>query len=232
MLPGDKSISHRYAMLAGFAEGTSRLTNFSTGADPHSSLACMEAMGAQVSLQGQTLEITGTAGALAPPSGDLDCGNSGSTMRMLAGLVAAQNGLFRFTGDESLTNRPMERIRKPLEQMGARIALTEGHAPMIVNGTPLSAIDFDAPIASAQVKTAVLFAGLQAKGTTSIVERSARAITPNTPCERSERSSIAKTAVCPLQEGKASTPLTQPFPATCPRQPSSSALLFCSKTRT
>jgi 3-phosphoshikimate 1-carboxyvinyltransferase len=171
MLPGDKSISHRYAMLAGFAEGTSRLTNFSTGADPHSSLACMQSMGAEVVTEGKTVVVTGTGGALAQPKGNLDCGNSGSTMRMLAGLVAAQQGTYRFTGDESLTVRPMERIRGPLEQMGARIKLTEGHAPMTVHGGPLTGIDFEAPIASAQVKTAVLFAGLQAKGTTSIAER-------------------------------------------------------------
>lgn len=171
MLPGDKSISHRYAMLAGFAAGTSHIANFSTGADPHSSLGCMQAMGAQVSTEGRMITITGTGGVLAQPTGDLDCGNSGSTMRMLAGLVAAQGGTYRFIGDESLTNRPMERIRKPLEQMGAKIDLTEGHAPMTVHGTELKAIDFEAPIASAQVKTAVLFAGLQAKGTTSIIER-------------------------------------------------------------
>jgi 3-phosphoshikimate 1-carboxyvinyltransferase len=170
MLPGDKSISHRYAMLAGFAEGTSRLTNFSTGADPHSSLGCMAAMGAKVATVGKTIEVTGTGGVLHPPKGDLDCGNSGSTMRMLAGLVAAQKGTFKFVGDESLTVRPMERIRKPLELMGARIDLSDGHAPMVVHGGKLAGINFEAPIASAQVKTAVLFAGLQAEGVTSIAE--------------------------------------------------------------
>ena len=121
-------------MLAGFAEGTSRLTNFSTGADPHSSLACMKAMGAKVETVGKTIEVTGTGGVLHQPKGDLDCGNSGSTMRMLAGLVAAQKGTYRFVGDASLTVRPMERIRKPLELMGARIDLTDGHAPMVVHG--------------------------------------------------------------------------------------------------
>jgi 3-phosphoshikimate 1-carboxyvinyltransferase len=170
MLPGDKSISHRYALLAGFAEGTSRLTNFSTGADPHSSLGCMAAMGARVETVVKTIEVTGVGGVLRQPKGDLDCGNSGSTMRMLAGLVAAQTGTFRFVGDESLTVRPMERIRKPLELMGARIDLTDGHAPMVVHGGALRGIDFEAPIASAQVKTAVLFAGLQARGVTSIAE--------------------------------------------------------------
>jgi 3-phosphoshikimate 1-carboxyvinyltransferase len=171
VVPGDKSISHRYAMLAGFAKGTSRLTNFSTGADPHSSLGCMAAMGAKVSLEGKTISVTGTGGVLVQPKGDLDCGNSGSTMRMLAGLIAAQDGSYRLIGDESLTPRPMERIRRPMEQMGARIELTDGHAPMTVHGTALKAIDFETPIASAQVKTAVLFAGLQAKGTTSIAEK-------------------------------------------------------------
>lgn len=170
MLPGDKSISHRYAMLAGFAEGTSRLTNFSTGADPHSSLGCMKSMGATVATEGRTIAVTGTGGTLHQPKGDLDCGNSGSTMRMLAGLVAGQHGTFRFVGDESLTVRPMERIRKPLEMMGAKIDLTEGHAPMTIHGSPLKAIDFESPIASAQVKSAVLFGGLQANGTTSIAE--------------------------------------------------------------
>jgi 3-phosphoshikimate 1-carboxyvinyltransferase len=170
MLPGDKSISHRYAMLAGLAEGTSRLSNFSTGADPHSSLGCMAAMGARVESAGNVVSVTGTGGVLAQPGGDLDCGNSGSTMRMLAGLVAAQAGVYRFVGDASLTPRPMERIRKPLELMGARIELTNGHAPMTVRGGELRGIDFEAPIASAQVKTAVLFAGLQAKGVTSIAE--------------------------------------------------------------
>ena len=172
-LPGDKSISHRYALLAGSAEGTSHITNFSTGADPHSTLACMAALGASVAAdtKTRTVTITGAGGHLIEPTQDLDCGNSGSTMRMLAGLVAAQPGTFRFIGDDSLTKRPMERIRAPLAAMGARIDLTDGHAPMTVHGGPLTAIDFDTPIASAQVKTAVLLAGLQAEGTTSLAEK-------------------------------------------------------------
>src|ERR1700709_1195019 len=169
-LPGDKSISHRYAMLAGFAEGTSRITNFSTGADPRSSLGCMVAMGATTSTSGRVTEVTGTGGVLRAPSEPLDCGNSGSTMRMLAGLIAAQEGDFTLIGDESLTVRPMERIRTPLTAMGARIDLTHGHAPMTIHGGRLQAIDFDTPIPSAQVKTAVLFAGLQATGSTSLSE--------------------------------------------------------------
>lgn len=170
LLPGDKSISHRYAMLAGVAEGTSKITNFSTGADPHSSLGCMVSLGAKATVSKNEVEVTGVGGSFKQPEHPLDCGNSGSTMRMLAGLVAAQPGEYTFIGDESLTVRPMERIRKPLEQMGARVQLTDGHAPMVVHGTPLKALDFESPIASAQVKTAVLFAGLQAEGVTSIAE--------------------------------------------------------------
>lgn len=172
-LPGDKSISHRYALLAGFAHGTSRITNFSTGADPQSSLSCMAVLGAGVEgdPSTRTVTVTGTDGHLTQPSQDLDCGNSGSTMRMLAGLVAAQPGTYRFTGDASLSARPMERIRGPLQQMGARIKLTDGHSPMTIHGGPLTAIDFNSPIASAQVKTAVLFAGLQANGTTGFAEQ-------------------------------------------------------------
>lgn len=170
-VPGDKSISHRYAMLAGFAEGTSRLSNFSTGADPHSSLACMEALGATVVKKtAATIEVTGAAGTFRQPAQPLDCGNSGSTMRMLAGLIAAQPHIFTMIGDHSLTMRPMERIRKPLSQMGAKIDLVDGHAPMTIYGGPLKAIDFETPIPSAQVKSAVLFAGLQAEGTTSLSE--------------------------------------------------------------
>jgi 3-phosphoshikimate 1-carboxyvinyltransferase len=170
-VPGDKSISHRYAMLAGLAEGTTRLTNFSTGADPHSSLACMEALGAKVVRNADTtIEVTGTAGAFREPDAPLDCGNSGSTMRMLSGLIASHPHTFTLIGDHSLTLRPMERIRKPLSQMGARLDLIDGHAPITVHGGPLKAIDFTTPIPSAQVKTAVLFAGLQAEGTTSLSE--------------------------------------------------------------
>jgi 3-phosphoshikimate 1-carboxyvinyltransferase len=170
VLPGDKSISHRYAMLAGLAAGTTRLSNFSTGADPHSSLACMAALGARVEHLPTHIEITGTGGTFSTPAGPLDCGNSGSTMRMLSGLIAPHPGTFTLIGDASLTIRPMERIRKPLSAMGARLILTNGHAPITIEGAPLTAIDFDTPIPSAQVKTAVLFAGLQAQGTTSLSE--------------------------------------------------------------
>ncbi|WP_446742508.1 3-phosphoshikimate 1-carboxyvinyltransferase [Silvibacterium acidisoli] len=169
-LPGDKSISHRYALLSALAKGTTRLTNFSTGADCASSLACSAALGATVKhLEDGTIEVTGT-GELRQPEGNLDCGNSGSTMRMLAGLLAPMPGTFTLIGDESLSRRPMERVRKPLMQMGAHIELTDGHAPMTIRGAQLKSLDYTTPIPSAQVKSAVLFAGLNAEGTTTVRE--------------------------------------------------------------
>ncbi len=112
-LPGDKSISHRYGMLAAFAEGTSRFTNFSTGADCASTLKCMEALGARVRrLEDGSVELTGVGGRVRPPEAPLDCGNSGSTMRMISGLLAPQEGRFTLVGDESLSRRPMERIQE------------------------------------------------------------------------------------------------------------------------
>ena len=170
-LPGDKSISHRYGMLAAFAEGISRFTNFSTGADCASTLACMEALGARVRrLEGDLVEVTGVGGRVRPSENPLDCGNSGSTMRMISGLLAPQEGRFTLVGDASLSRRPMERIRKPLALMGARLTLTEGHAPLTIDGCPLQAIDYTTPVPSAQVKTCILLAGLQTEGTTTVRE--------------------------------------------------------------
>jgi len=170
-LPGDKSISHRYALLGGFAEGASRFTNFSTGADCASTLACMQALGAKVTRpSADSIEITGVAGRVTPADHPLDCGNSGSTMRMISGLLAPQSGRFTLTGDASLSRRPMERIRKPLEAMGARLTLTDGHAPLTIDGGPLAAIDFTTPVPSAQVKSCILFAALQTAGVTTIRE--------------------------------------------------------------
>jgi 3-phosphoshikimate 1-carboxyvinyltransferase len=170
-LPGDKSISHRYAMLGAFAEGVSRFTNFSTGADCASTLSCMEALGASVHRPSEnSVEITGVAGRVTPSDHPLDCGNSGSTMRMLSGLLAPQKGSFTLVGDASLSRRPMERIRKPLEAMGTRLTLTDGHAPLHLQGGPLQPIDYTTPVPSAQVKTCVLLAGLQTAGITTVRE--------------------------------------------------------------
>jgi 3-phosphoshikimate 1-carboxyvinyltransferase len=170
-LPGDKSVSHRYALLGALAHGTTKLTNFSTGADCASSLGCAAALGATVTRgEGGSVEITGTGGKFAQPSAPLDCGNSGSTIRMISGLLSPQAGTFTLIGDESLSRRPMERIRKPLTQMGARIDLTDGHAPVTIHGAKLTALDYATPVPSAQVKSAILFAGFQTEGRTTVRE--------------------------------------------------------------
>lgn len=170
-LPGDKSISHRYALLGGLASGRSTFSNFSTGADCASSLGCVAALGAEVEwLPDGRVAVTGTGGKFIPSASALDCGNSGSTMRMIAGLLAAQTGEFTLLGDASLSRRPMERIRKPLSQMGAEITLTDGHAPVLVRGAEIHGIDYTTEVPSAQVKTALLFAGLQADDSTTVRE--------------------------------------------------------------
>jgi 3-phosphoshikimate 1-carboxyvinyltransferase len=172
-LPGDKSISHRYAMLAAIANGTSRLSNYSTGADCASTLGCLRALGVKWERNEAAhnlIEVQGTDLNLTAPTGPLDCGNSGSTIRMLSGIVSGQNFVSEMSGDESLARRPMERVIKPLTTMGARIESQNGRLPLRIQGGNLKAIDYQMPVASAQVKTCLLFAGLQAEGETRIVE--------------------------------------------------------------
>lgn len=170
-LPGDKSISHRYAILAALARGTTRLENYSTAADCASTLRCVEQLGCGVRRDGGSIVIDGRAGALVQPSSPLDCGNSGSTMRMLAGVLAAQPFASEMIGDESLSRRPMRRIVEPLLQMGARVEAGAGDRPPLrITGSKLHAIDYSTPIASAQVKSCVLLAGLHAEGETSVTE--------------------------------------------------------------
>ncbi len=171
-LPGDKSISHRYALLAAIAEGETRIRNYSTGADCHSTLGCVRALGIEVDGAGGEFAIRGRGlDGLRPPAGDLDAGNSGSTIRMLSGILAAQPFGSRIFGDESLSRRPMQRIMKPLEEMGARIRAREDKFPPLeIAGARLRPIDYAMPVASAQVKTCVLLAGLFAEGATSVTE--------------------------------------------------------------
>jgi len=171
-LPGDKSISHRYAMLAGIAEGRSKFTNFSSGADCASTLACMQALGCKVTRTPEIVEIEGVGPELRAPVRALDCGNSGSTMRMLAGILAGQPFTSEMIGDSSLSRRPMARVMKPLSEMGARLqAKGEGDRPPLrITGGGLRAIQYRTPVASAQVKSCVLFAGLFADGETSVDE--------------------------------------------------------------
>ena len=169
-LPGDKSISHRYAMLAGIAEGPSRLENYSSGADCASTLGCMRALGVHWERKDNVIEVQGRGSALRAPSSALDCGNSGSTMRMLSGIVAGQPFTSEMMGDESLSRRPMERVIQPLSAMGAQIASQQGKPPLKITGGALQAIDYKMPVASAQVKSCLLFAGLFADGETRIEE--------------------------------------------------------------
>lgn len=169
-LPGDKSISHRYAMLAALAQGTTRLRNFSTGADCASTLACLRLLGVDVTKSNGEIAIAGRGGALISPSSPLDCGNSGSTMRMLSGIVAAQPFTSEMIGDASLSRRPMRRVIEPLTQMGANISSEDGHAPLRIKGGRLRSIDYKPQVASAQVKSSLLFAGLLADGETIVEE--------------------------------------------------------------
>jgi 3-phosphoshikimate 1-carboxyvinyltransferase len=170
-LPGDKSISHRYAMLAAIAQGTTRLANFSTGADCASTVACVQQLGCAVRKNANgILEIDGRE-LLQKPDASLDCGNSGSTMRMLSGILAGQDFACDLHGDASLTRRPMGRIMTPLRSMGAEIsAAANDRPPLHIQGKKLRAIEYQTPIASAQVKSAMLFAGLLAEGETTVEE--------------------------------------------------------------
>lgn len=171
-LPGDKSISHRFAMLAAIAEGTTRLHNYSPGQDCASTLACVQALGREWRKRADgVLEIEGRGPILQVPRGTLDCGNSGSTMRMLSGILAGQDFTSELVGDDSLTRRPMARIMAPLSAMGAQITAAAGDRPPLrIRGGRLKAIEYRSPVASAQVKTCVLFAGLFAHGETVVEE--------------------------------------------------------------
>ena len=171
-IPGDKSISHRYAMLAAIAEGTSRFQNFSAARDCASTLDCMAKLGsAWKRLDDGAIEVCGAGPRLKAPTRVLDCGNSGSTMRMLSGILAGQPFSSELCGDKSLSRRPMARIIAPLTQMGARIEATEGgRPPLRIHGGSLRSIHYRPEVASAQVKSCVLFAGLFAEGETVVEE--------------------------------------------------------------
>lgn len=171
-LPGDKSISHRYAMISAIADGDSRIHNYSTGADCHSTLGCVRSLGIEVEVDGTDVLVKGRGlDGLRTSAGDLDAGNSGSTIRMLSGILAAQPFFTRIFGDESLSRRPMQRIMRPLADMGARIsARQDKFPPLEIHGAALRPIDYTLPVPSAQVKTCVLFAGIFAEGQTTVTE--------------------------------------------------------------
>ena len=170
-LPGDKSISHRYAMLGAIAEGETRLENYSTGADCASTLGCLQSLGVECERAEGMVVIRGHGPELKAPRRSLDCGNSGSTIRMLSGILAGQEFTSELVGDDSLSRRPMGRIITPLQAMGATITAQDGgRPPLRVSGGRLKGIHYEMPVASAQVKSCVLLAGLFAEGETSVSE--------------------------------------------------------------
>lgn len=224
-VPGDKSISHRALILAALARGQTGITGLGPGADIRSTRDCLRRMGVRVDsheVRRQSLVVVEGVGlkGLRPPSTELDCGNSGTTMRLLMGVVAGHELEARFVGDESLSRRPMGRVAKPLVEMGAVIELSGGdRAPLKVRGGSLKGIHYALPVASAQLKSAVLLAGLMAEGTTSVAE-------PVLSRDHTERM-LAHFGAPPLRvglkvsvEGKAKL---QAVPVRVPGDPSSAA---------
>lgn len=176
--PGDKSISHRYALLSALADGTSRLTNYSPGADCAATLDCLRALGVAIRRERDAREgrlstviVEGLGlGGLRPPTGILDAQNSGTTTRLLAGILAAHPFTSVLTGDASLRRRPMTRVTEPLTRMGATITAVDGCAPLTIAGARLRPIEYTTPVPSAQIKSAILLAGLHADGRTTVHE--------------------------------------------------------------
>src|SRR5215218_2083309 len=171
-LPGDKSISHRAALLSAIAVGETRISNFASSVDCGSTLECLIQLGVAIERQGNVVIVKGAGKkGFHRPDKSLDCGNSGTTMRLIAGILAGQDFDSVLTGDDSLRQRPMRRIAAPLTAMGARIETTNGHAPLTISGgQPLRGIEHVMPIASAQVKSCALLAGLYADSETVVIE--------------------------------------------------------------
>lgn len=170
-LPGDKSISHRAALFGALAEGTTRVFNYSSAVDCQSTLDCLRTLGVQWTREGSLVTLEGRGpDAWQAPTADLDAGNSGTALRLMAGPLAGRPFRSVLTGDESLRRRPAERVAVPLRAMGATVTTDDGRPPVVIEGGDLKGITWESPVASAQVKTAVLLAGLQAKGTTTVRE--------------------------------------------------------------
>ena len=171
-VPGDKSISHRAVLIGAIGEGETRIAGFGRSADTESTIGAVRALGVRVDEHDvDTLTVHGAGlRGLALPQEPIDCGNAGTLMRLLAGVLAGQSGRFELIGDDSLSKRPMERVAEPLLHMGAQVETADGHAPIVVSGGALQAIDYELPVPSAQVKSAVLLAGLFAGGETTVVE--------------------------------------------------------------
>ena len=170
-LPGDKSISHRALMLAALANGPSRLTKLASGSDVQATRRCLQQCGIMITTGGEVTVVEGRGGAFDAPQADLDCGNSGTTARLLAGLLAGRGIAARITGDASLSRRPMERITVPLRQLGANIAPAAGGTlPLDIRPVVLGSLDYTLPVPSAQVKSALLLAGLASEGIVTVRE--------------------------------------------------------------
>lgn len=168
-IPADKSISHRAIIFSALAKGKSIIKNFSNGQDPYSTLNIFKQLGVQFEAEGTTI-VVNSSGVLQSSNSPLDCGNSGTTMRLMAGVLAGQKFNSTLIGDDSLSKRPMKRVIAPLEQMGGDIQSNNFKAPLIISGKELKAINYNSPIASAQVKSCILLAGLNANGITTVTE--------------------------------------------------------------
>lgn len=222
--PGDKSISHRYVMLGGIARGTTEITNLAPGADVAATIECMRALGATVSRGEDTVRIVGRGWAgLRGPLEALDAGNSGTTMRLLAGLVAGRPMTVTLTGDASLRRRPMARVIEPLSTMGARIASDGGRAPLTIEGGSLHGVTWRSPVASAQVKSAVMLAALSASGESTVLE-------PHPTRDHTERAFPAFELACLVEKDEVHVPGNQEAvapsraPLDVPGDPSSAAV--------
>ncbi len=223
-VPGDKSISHRYVLLASIARGRTPVSGLAPGADVASSCACVRQLGVSVEPAGpDAVVVTGTGWAgLQAAAEPLDAGNSGTSMRLLAGLVAGRSFRTILTGDASLSRRPMRRVLDPLAAMGARVSDTAGHAPIAIDGGPLAGLHWQSPVASAQVKSAIMLAGLSASGTTEVTE-------PLRTRDHTERAFPAFGLVCEVRGmtvlvAGGQEALAPPSPLHVPGDPSSAAV--------
>jgi 3-phosphoshikimate 1-carboxyvinyltransferase len=172
VVPGDKSISHRAVLIGALGEGETRVHGFGRAGDTQATVDAVRALGVEVEDVADDELVVGGVGLRGLRAGGVDCQNSGTLMRLLAGVLAGQEGEFTLSGDESLTPRPMERVAAPLRRMGAEVETTEGHAPLVVRGTgALRGVEIEPEVASAQVKSAILLAGLNADGPTTVIER-------------------------------------------------------------
>jgi len=169
-VPGDKSVSHRALLLGAISDGETHVRGWGRSGDTESTLGAVRALGAEVEELGPDELVVHGVGLRGLQSATIECNNAGTLARLIVGLLAFQDGTFTLTGDESLSARPMERVAEPLRRMGAQVETTEGHLPLTITGGTLEAIDYELPVASAQIKSAVLLAGLGANGRTTVIE--------------------------------------------------------------